>query len=234
MSMTVPLTDQTSPAEVNEFNYRPVPPLVPVSGAFALLSLTAFIWDVMIVVPVIGVVLALLAVRQIRRSAGMLSGAVAATAFAGMMGAAAVTAGAFHAYTFATELPPGYERVSFVYDIAEKGFVVNNGQPGIHPDVQKLDHQPVFLKGFMYPEKQLRGLTRFVLCKDSGQCCFGGQPKQTDMIQVVMAEGLMVNYRPGLIAVAGEFEIHPTLDESGLNPVYRLTGKLVSPAKTTY
>lgn len=222
-----------SSAEV-EFEYRPVPPLVPVSLAFAFLSLSALLWDVLLVVPVVGLVLSLIAVWQVRRSEGQYGGLRLATVSAWANPLVAAAAIGFHTYNYATELPEGFKRVNFSMDIAAKGLVYQDGQVQVDPAVKELDGQAVFLKGFMYPTQQTKGLTSFVLCKDQGQCCFGGNPKITDMIYVEMVPGKTVNYRPGLVAVAGQFRIHPTVDATGLNPVYKLETSYFSPAKTAY
>lgn len=221
-------------AELNEFSYRPVPALVPVSGAFVLLSIAAFIWDVLVLVPVVSLGLSLMAWRQIRRNPHEWSGATAATVFAALSLIAVIGSVSLHAYNYTTELPTGYERVSFARDISERGFIVKDGQTSVPPEVQELSGKPVFVKGFMYPEQQTVGLTRFVLCKDSGDCCFGGQPKPTDMIVIEMAPGKTVNFRAGLVAVAGLFEARPTVDASGINPVYRVTADRFGGAMTSY
>lgn len=219
---------------VNEFDYRPVPPLVPVSAAFILFSVTAFMWDVLVVVPLIGSLVAMFAWRQVARSPQYYSGGMAAKIVCFVLVSMTVGATSLHAYSFATEVPEGFERVSFASDISEKGFVVDGGRMGLHPDVQKLTDKPLFLKGYMYPTKQSHDIEAFVLCKDSGDCCFGGQPKVTDMIFVEMAKGQMVNHRSGLVAVAGTFKASPMLDPTGLNPVYKLECDFFSGAKTSY
>lgn len=221
-------------ADAAEFDYHPWPPLVAVSGAFVLLSLSAFIWDVLLFVPAVGMVLALVAIWQVRSSRGVYGGLGIAATSAGLMLLLAGSAAAFHAYNFATELPPGFQRVNFANDISAKGLVIRDDKIGVDPDVQKLNGSSIFLKGFMYPTQQVEGLTSFVLCKDNGQCCFGGQPKPTDMILVEMPNGKTVNDRRGLVAVAGDFRIHPTVDSTGLKPVYKLECRYFSPAKTAY
>jgi hypothetical protein len=126
------LAPDVAGAELNEFNYRPVPALVPVSGAFVLLSVAAFIWDVLVLVPVVSLGLSVMALRQIRRSPREWSGLTAATMFAVLSGAAAVGSVALHAYNYATELPAGFERVSFARDISERG-LCRAGWPGLGP-----------------------------------------------------------------------------------------------------
>lgn len=235
MSATMAMVDYDQPEVTNEFNYRPVPPLVPISAAFVLLSPLAFVWDTMAILPLSGAVLALMGWRQIRQSQGAYTGTKLALFCAGLLTTTTVSAMGFHAYNFATEVPEGFKRVNFPMDISAKGFVTVDGETKIHPDVEKLESQPVFLKGFMYPTQKTKGLTSFLLCKDSGDCCFGGQPKQSDMIFVEMAEGQTADFHQGqLVAVAGEFHARPTIDETGLNPVYRIDAKIFGPAKTGY
>lgn len=234
MSATMAMVDYNPPEVTNEFNYRPMPPLVPISLGFVFLSPLAFVWDSMTMIPLMGAFLAALAWRKIRVNRGEYSGGLLAGSCAIILATTTAAAASFHAYNFATELPDGYQRVSFPNEISSKGFITVDGAMKIHPDVEQLSGKPVFLKGFMYPTKQTRGLTSFLLCKDSGDCCFGGQPKQSDMIFVQMAEGQTADFRNGLVAIAGDFQAQPTLDETGLNPVYKIDAKMFGAAKTGY
>lgn len=234
MSTTMTMVDYNPPEVTNEFNYRPVPPLVPISAAFIFLSPLAFAWDTMTVVPLVGTVLAVLAWRQVRRSPREFSGQKIAGICAVVLLTTTVAAAGFHVYNFATEVPEGFQRVSFPNDISSKGFVTVEGQTKLHPDVEQLAGKPLFLKGFMYPTKQTEGITSFVLCKDRDECCFGGQPKQSDMIFVQMPEGKTATHWNGLVTVAGSFTAQPSVDETGLNPVYKIDAQFFSPAKTSY
>lgn len=234
MSTSMACLDPREELYSSEFEYRPVPPLVPVSAAFVLLSLSAFAWDMLLIVPLIGSVLAFLGWRQVSRSAGAYSGGLMAAACALLLPMMTASAAGLHLYFYATEVPEGFQRVSFATDIADKGFLTDRGEMGIHPDVEALADQPVFLKGYMYPTRDTLNLSSFVLCKDSGDCCFGGQPKMTDMVYVEMEPGRTVDYRAGLVSVAGVFRTTPSLDPTGLNPVYKLDGQYFSGAKTSY
>ncbi len=219
-----------------EFLYRPIPSLVPISMAFVLISLVASIWDVLLVVPFVGATLAVMALRQIRHSQGTLSGGWLACASLMLQVVMFVAFAALHVYSYATEVPAGYERINFTGDISKKGFTVQNGQPGIHPDVQKLVGQKVMIKGYMYPQKQERGLKSFVLCRDNGDCCFGGQPKVTDMILVKMNGDKTAEFHDNkvMVSVSGVFQAEPTVDESGLQPVYQMECEFFGKAKTLY
>jgi hypothetical protein len=219
----------------SEFTYRPMPVLVPISLAFVFLSLLAGLSDMLLVVPLVGVVLAFLGYYQIARSSGELSGGVLALVSLVLMLLMFMGFGGMHLHSYFTELPDGFQRISFNNDISQKGFGVQDNQLMIHPDVVKLADQKVYLKGYMYPFRNTRDLQTFVLCKDSGECCFGGQPKPTDMILINMNGGKTVNYLDKrLVGVAGTLRIEPKFDESGLNPIYQLDCDFFAPAKTWY
>lgn len=219
----------------DEFAYRPVPPLVAVSLAFCFLSLLAMVSDLLLVVPLLGVVLSFLAYYQISRSRGNLSGGGISIFSIVVMMLMFIGFGAMHLHSYATEVPDGFERVNFTKDISQKGFETVGGQLGVHPDVAKLADKPIYLKGYMYPFRETHGLKSFVLCKDSGECCFGGQPKPTDMILVNMIGSAKADYYDKrLVGVAGILRVDPKHDESGLQPIYQMDCKFFEPAKTWY
>lgn len=217
-----------------DFEYRPLPALVSVAGAFALFSLTAFVMDWLLLVPLIGILLCLLAIWQIRRSQGGYGGSVAAWSLLVVMLFELVGAASLYGYSYATEVPEGFVRKSFANDISKYELKTVNGQVQIPDEVQQLHDQPVFLKGYMYPEREMTGKTRFVLCKDMGQCCFGGNPKTTDMIVVEMDGHKTVDIMTGLVSVAGIFQTNADVGAAGLNPVYKLKCSMFSNAKTVY
>ena len=96
------------------------------------------------------------------------------------------------------------------------------GEP-VPASARELDGKRVFIKGYMYPSSQMTGIREFVLCRDNGTCCFGGQPKLTDMIQVDLKEPLTLDYQTGLRRVAGTFRVEPNAAGRGMGSVlYRL------------
>ena len=134
---------------VDEFQYRPVPILVSVSMGFAFLSFLAALSDLLLVIPLIGMVLGFVAYYQISRSQGDFSGGAMAVTSIVLMLAMFVGFGSMHLYSYATEVPAGYTRYSFASDISKKGFQTIGQQKGIHPDVAKLNDQDVYRKGYM-------------------------------------------------------------------------------------
>jgi hypothetical protein len=192
--------------------------------------------ELLLVVPLVGIVLAFVAYFQVSRSRGDLSGGGLALGSLILMLLMFLGFGASHVIAYTTEVPDGYERINFTTDISQKGFETVGGRMAIHPDVAKLANKPIYLKGYMYPFRETHGLKSFVLCKDTGECCFGGKPKPTDMILINMTDDQAVNYQDKrLVGVAGILRVEPkTIDESGLTPVYQMDCKFFAPAKTWY
>jgi len=109
-----------------------------------------------------------------------------------------------HSYVYATEVPDGYNRISF-YDLQ---------QPEPLPDVPthralEIDGEAIFLKGYIHPSSGSGMLRRFILVPDLGTCCFGGQPRSTDMIEVTLTGGQTVKAGLTKLKLAGKFMLNP-------------------------
>jgi len=146
-----------------------------------------------------------IALWQIRRSAGEMGGKVVARLGVGLSTLLLLAGSGYHAYAYVTELPKGYLRVNFnELSTYKPGYA--DGKVQFAPEVAALDGKPIYIKGYMYPTRQRFGLSEFVLVKDTGQCCFGGQPQMTDMIVVKFEDGMTVNHREQqLVGVGGVF-----------------------------
>ena len=199
------------PADGQAFEYRPVPVLAVISMVLGVLSLMAFFGMVGMVVAAFGILISVISLLKIVRSQGELGGrrlAILGLACSMLFLGSGV---AYQRHLYMNEVPAGFARTSFTNDISKKGFVTIDGQQRVHPDIEKLVGQTIFVKGFMYPTGQVEGLDSFLLVKDSGTCCFGGEPALTDMIGVVMQDAKTVDYYQGRVSVAGEFELNPEL-----------------------
>jgi len=141
---------------------------------------------------------------------------------------------AYQSYVYANEVPEGYHRLNFSSDISAKGFVTKDGVQAVNPDVLELDKKNVFLKGYMYPTRDTEDLKSFILVKDNGQCCFGGQPDVKDMILVEMQGNKSADFYSGLVSVAGEFLAEAPTAAGELRPVYQLKGDHFEQARTAY
>jgi hypothetical protein len=172
----------------------------------------------------VGLLVGAIALWQIRRARGDLGGwGVAFLGF--ILSILMLVAGSgYHAYAYVTELPEGFERVSFLEMSKFQPTISKKGEITIAPEVAAYDGKPIFIKGYMYPTGRLTGLSEFVMVKDTGQCCFGGQPKPTDMIVVKFDEGMTVNHREQvLVGVAGVFHANRKAVQSGvLTGIYQI------------
>ncbi|MCC7420024.1 MAG: DUF4190 domain-containing protein [Planctomycetaceae bacterium] len=246
---TAPAEDRTRPAPprqtiglspvdrdepVGEFSYRPVPVIAPVSVFLGLCGIIGLFNMVGLGIGLAGLVLGTMATLRIRGSNGEYSGQWLAMTGAVVSLVFLASGSALHAYTIATEVPDGFQRINFTRDISKKGFVDEDGETTIHPDVRVLDGQPIFLKGYMYPERQTNGLTEFVLVKDNLQCCFGGQPQLTDMMTVTMDKGMTVDFTTEQVSVAGIFRARAPQQSGALQTVYKIEASYFTPSKTSF
>ncbi len=170
---------------------------------FGLLSGLSFLSPYLWLLPLLGIVLGLFALAQIRQRPQELAGrglALAGIGLSAVMLAGSVTAAA---YVYLTEVPEGYQRVSYAQLQPEEGQV---GQL-VPPLAEQLNGQQVFLKGYVFPGPQQRGIKTFLLVRDKGDCCFGGNPKITDRVQVTLADPHRLTFSSRMHKVAGTFRV---------------------------
>jgi hypothetical protein len=218
----------------DEFSYKPVPPTAVVGLALGLFSFIALFGVIGLGVAVFGIVVSLISLFNIRRSAGELGGKMVARAGVLLSAFFLVSGVCYQSFVYAHEVPEGYKRINFASDIASKNFVQKDGVTSVNPDVLKIDKQKVFLKGYMYPTRQDKDLQTFVLVKDNQQCCFGGQPDVKDMILVEMQGKKRADFYAGLVSVAGEFVAEAPSQAGELRPVYQLKATHFEQARTAY
>jgi hypothetical protein len=147
---------------------------------------------------------------NIRRYEGELSGT--GLAAVGAVASLLVLVGgtSYHAYVYATEVPDGYQRITF-YEFEPP----SDAPPKqlISDAAIALDGKKVFIKGYVHPSVDSHDrVKRFVLVPDMGTCCFGGQPKLTDMVAVELAEGESTKYNMRLRKLAGTFHVNPVIE----------------------
>lgn len=216
----------------SEFDYRPIPASAPISIGVGLLGLSSFITVAGAVFGVLGVGVGLLSLRKIKFADGEYGGrAVARLGIAVSMASSFAGVG-FQLYEYRNELPEGYQRVHFVRDVADKQFVTRDGQRELHPDVAPLADQKIFIKGYMYQTQRMTGLRSFVLLKDNGECCFGGDPKPYDMMRVQMTGGRSVESIEGIVSVGGW--LRTNVDAGPGEPVYILEADYFEKARTSF
>ncbi len=184
-------------SEGEDFDYIPVSPWAPIALSLGVFGLTGFIGVFGLYVAFFGIFIGIAAVTRIRASAGFVKGAGLAVTGLVLSVASFGLGSAKMAHAYSTEVPEGYQRVNFPKDIAEKEFVYVAGHRKLHPDVTPLIGQKLYLKGFMWATQDTEGLTRFILLKDNGECCFGGKPKSHDFIFVKL-DSFPEGQRPAL------------------------------------
>lgn len=228
----------TRPASIepgfNDFAYKPIPPLAPVSALLGICALSGVLSPLGLIFAVFGLALGFVGLRQIQRAEGDLGGKKLATMGVTLSAGLLVGGAALHVYWYQTEVPEGFQRISFGADISKKGFVNEDGEGRAHPDIAALDGKPIFLKGYMYPDGNPDEISTFILCRDNGDCCFGGQPKLTDMIKVKMTEGQPAWYSQHMVSVAGVFRLRDLRKAGNLEPAFELDATHFGLAKTSY
>ncbi|MDA7980347.1 MAG: DUF3299 domain-containing protein [Pirellulales bacterium] len=206
----------SSPDQSEYFEYKPISSTSVVGLVFALISLAALLFPELLLLPVIGIIVSLYSVKKIRKFRDEMTGMGMAKTAAFLNVAIFITGSAYHSYIYATEVPEGYQRISFA-DLQPIP-----GQPGPVPQTAvELDGEKVFIKGYTFPGEKRRNLKSFVLVPDLGTCCFGGQPALTDMIEVTLDDPLRADYSMSYRKLTGVLEVDQEIKPiSGIGGVY--------------
>jgi len=196
----------SSYSEAVDFPYRAISRGAVISVMVVPLGLLGLVqaFAPMLVFSVVGIVCGVLAVRSISRWPDEYSGRPLALAGVAINTLLLIGGTSGHAYVYATEVPEGYKRVSF--------FDFQQAEP--LPDLPsakaiEVNGEDVFLKGYIHPSSGSGLLRRFILVPDLGTCCFGGQPRSTDMIEVTLTKGQTVRAGLTKLKLAGKFTINP-------------------------
>jgi hypothetical protein len=213
-----PLDDRLLETD-EQFDYRPLSSIAVASLVMGVLSGLALLDWVMLAFPLVGIVLGVYAVRTVGRQGFEVSGLPLAKAGLGMSIAFLIAGFGWLTVSYAVEVPDGYRRVSY-----------SQLQPGpddradhVPPSAIALDGQRIFIKGYVYPGKQTDGIQTFLLCRDQGDCCFGGDPKITDRILVKLVGDRRLTFKPTLQKVGGTFHVdRGTAVDAGGAVLYRL------------
>ncbi|MCP4194010.1 MAG: DUF3299 domain-containing protein [Planctomycetaceae bacterium] len=208
-------SDSTNSAEYAQ--YRAVCMSAVTTLVLGIISVPAILFSNLLFLPLIGVGLGLWALRQLRRRSDELTGARMASIGLALCLVVFISGTAYSSYVYATEVPEGYSRVHFSELQPEAG----SNLP-IPASAMKLNGKSVFVKGYIHPGVTRRkGIKQFVLVPDMKTCCFGGQPKLTDMIEVTLKDPLRVDYSYSQVKLAGVLKVSPYKKSvSGLDGVY--------------
>lgn len=186
--------------------YRALSKSALISFVLAILSTVALVFPVLLVLPLVGLLLGIAAKRKIHRYPDELTGRW--LAWLGIAGCALLLVGgsAMHTYIYATEVPDGFTRITFA-DLQPAGSIPATGEPRLPFE---LDGQRIFVKGYVHPGVSSTGkIKKFILVPDMGTCCFGGQPKLTDMIEVTLGDLPGIRYNTRKRKLAGVLHVYP-------------------------
>lgn len=212
--------------EALDQSYKVVSKTAVLSLVFGLLSIASLIGVSMIFLPVVGLIFGWLAWRSLRDYPDELTGKVPATLGLALNILLLAGSTALHTTVYLTEVPDGFERRSF------DELQPDRKRPDlpIPPLAMDLHGRRIFIKGYVHPGVQGMGpVDRFVLVPDMGTCCFGGQPKLTDMIEVKLVKGQSIAYSMRKRSLAGVFQVDPTIvaADGSQGACYRLVAEFV-------
>ena len=188
-----------------EFRYRSLSKPAVASLTFAILGLTSFLHPVFVLLPTLGIGFGLIALTSFKKFPDEFVGKTAAKIGFFLSLICLISSVAMHAVIYATEVPDGYQRVTY-------SNLRDNPKTAL-PFAEKakeLDGQKVFMKGYVRPGVKKRNLRDFILVGDFGDCCFGGNPKITEVVAVhIVDDEKTVNYGFALRRIAGVFRLNP-------------------------
>ena len=195
----------------DEENYRSVSKYAAFSLTLAVMSFTGLLFPAFTIFGLAAIVLGVLGRVSISRYPLELTGIKLANMGMVFGGVLFVVANSLHIYEYMTELPEGYMRVSF-YDLQpERGSPL----PISEMAIRELDGKKIFIKGYVHPGVDGMGATnQFVMVRDMGTCCFGGQPKVADMIEVTLQDPHRIKYSTRRRKLGGILTIVPPHGEA--------------------
>jgi hypothetical protein len=196
---------QESIAEGEDFDYKALSRAAVISVIFGLFGFLAWESPYLIVLPLLAVVLALSGLSAIRRFQDELTGKKIALAGLSLGSLMIVVAPIKHTYVYLTEVPDGYERVSF------SALKSPTGAPDLPTaEAVRLDGQKIFLKGYIHPTSlSSKNSKSFILVPDWATCCFGTQPPLTHMIEVHLVNEKYASKSFRQHSLAGTFTVIP-------------------------
>lgn len=184
-------------------DYRSISRAAIVGTVFGVLGLLGLWESVFLLLPILSIVFSAIAILNIRRFPNELVGLPLATiALAGSLVVFA-TGASIHTYIHMTEVPDGHIRMSF-YDLKPRS---RKEQTVYSTKAAELDGKRVFIKGYVRPGDRREGLKNFILVGDFGSCCFGGNPKITDIVAIRIVNEQTVDYSYQLRRIAGTFRL---------------------------
>lgn len=187
----------------NDLQYRSISKAAVLSIVFAILGTLSFLGTAFLILPIMGIGFGIAGVSNVRAYPLELVGKNAAKVGIILSAICLVWASATHAYVYYTEVPEGYQRISF-YDLKPNKLT----QLPYSEAAELLDGKKVFVRGYVRAGNKQRDLSSFILVGDFGECCFGSNPKMTDVIGVSIKIDETVDYSWRVRKIGGTFRLH--------------------------
>lgn len=187
----------------NDLQYRSISKAAILSIVFAVLGGLSFFGTAFLILPIMGVGFGMAGIVNVRAYPLELIGKKAAMIGVILSVVCFTWATATHAYIYYTEVPEGYQRISY-YDLKPDKLT----QLPYSEDAELFDGKKVFIRGYVRPSDKQRDLSNFILVGDFGDCCFGGNPKMTDVIAVSIKTDETVDYSWRVRKIGGTFRLH--------------------------
>ena len=171
-----------------------------------------------VLLPVLAIGFGIVALIEIRKYPAEVTGKLAAQIGLGCGVLIAAGSIAMHTYVFMTEVPDGYERMTFSDLRLNKRTKLPFSEKS-----PKLDGTKVFLKGYVRPGAKRTNLKNFILVGDFGDCCFGGNPKITEIVAVNIVSDDLIDHSYFLRKIGGTFRLNKNarlIDEDGIPKVF--------------
>ncbi len=185
--------------------YKSVSKAAVFSLLLAIFSLTGLLFPALLVVASGAVILGFIGLRNLRRYPDELTGKT--SALLGIVGGMVLLIGgsAMHTYIYVTEVPEGYQRITFEDLQPHDDAALVRGPINLPVE---LDGKRVFVKGYIHPGVADMGeIRKFILVPDMGTCCFGGQPALSDMVEVTVTGKHGLYYSQLKRKLAGTFSV---------------------------
>ena len=206
--------DTGAPSEAPE-QYRALSSAAVVALVFGAVSLMAFLDYWLVVVPIVGLIWAVIALRQVKSRAGELTGRPLALIGLALSAVSLLVGPGWVYWNDISQVPPGYNWISY------EALQPNPKTIGeiVPQSALDLNGKKVYIKGFVYAGSQTAGIKNFVLVRDAGTCCFGGNPKVTDRIVVTLGSASLI-YTKNVARVSGVFRVNTAQAPGGIGVVY--------------
>ena len=155
-------------------------------GLLSVLDFSTF-W----LIAAVALVISWLAHNQISSSDGSIVGKLPARVATVLSLIGLIGGYAWEEYSFYLRVPENHIPLKWSH-LEPEG---RGGRGGLPERVSKADGKDVYIEGYVHPGVSGMGnIAQFVLVGDFDTCCFGGQPKPWDMIEVQLPENVTIQY----------------------------------------